>query len=108
MQILQLEMHLKDQQVVRGALEKALGPDPAPVTLQNESPMLKVFYCSVYSVPTQESGMPCSRAQTDVFVLSLFFFFKSAGNSADKGGCDIGAGDQALGAVPANTLQESI
>lgn len=42
MQILQLEMHLKDQQVVRGALEKALGPDPAPVTLPNESPMLKV------------------------------------------------------------------
>ena len=42
MQILQLEMHLKDQQVVRGALEKALGPDPAPITLENESPMLKV------------------------------------------------------------------
>lgn len=39
----QLEMHLKDYQVVRGALEKALGPSlaPAPVTLQNEGPMLK-------------------------------------------------------------------
>ena len=47
MQILQLEMHLKDQQVVRGALEKALGPDDdpaaaAPPTLQHESPALKV------------------------------------------------------------------
>jgi hypothetical protein len=48
MQILQLEMHLKDQQVVRGALEKALGPNdddpaaPAPPTLQHESPALKV------------------------------------------------------------------
>ncbi|EEC81445.1 hypothetical protein OsI_24730 [Oryza sativa Indica Group] len=43
--ILQLESHLKDQQVVRGALEKALGPDPdhpAPVNLSLESPMLKV------------------------------------------------------------------
>lgn len=50
MQILQLEMHLKDQQVVRGALEKALGPDAdddpaAPPTLQNESPALKVPPC---------------------------------------------------------------
>jgi hypothetical protein len=46
MQILQLEMHLKDQQVVRGALKKALGPDDdpaaAPPTLQHESPALKV------------------------------------------------------------------
>jgi hypothetical protein len=42
MQILQLEMHLKDQQMVRGALEKALGPNPAPVTVPHESPMLKV------------------------------------------------------------------
>ncbi|KAL5196749.1 hypothetical protein ABZP36_000261 [Zizania latifolia] len=41
-EILQLERHLKDQQVVRGALEKALGPDPAPVTLSHESPMLKI------------------------------------------------------------------
>ncbi|KAJ1287591.1 hypothetical protein BS78_02G021500 [Paspalum vaginatum] len=40
-EILQLEMHLKDQQVVRGALEKALGPAAAPVALQDESPMLK-------------------------------------------------------------------
>ncbi|KAI4971590.1 hypothetical protein ZWY2020_002504 [Hordeum vulgare] len=30
-EILQLEKHLKDQQVMRGALEKALGPDAAPV-----------------------------------------------------------------------------
>ncbi|KAL5198318.1 hypothetical protein ABZP36_001830 [Zizania latifolia] len=41
-EILQLEKHLKDQQVVRGALEKALGPAPAPVTLSRESPMLKI------------------------------------------------------------------
>jgi hypothetical protein len=53
MQILQLEMHLKDQQVVRGALEKALGPedDPAaaPPTLQYESPALKVPPSFTYS-----------------------------------------------------------
>jgi hypothetical protein len=42
MQILQLEVHLKDQQMVRGALEKALGPDPAPVSVPDESTMLKV------------------------------------------------------------------
>ncbi|KAE8808046.1 hypothetical protein D1007_15602 [Hordeum vulgare] len=40
MQILQLEKHLKDQQVVRDALEKALGPDAAPVNnLLHENPM---------------------------------------------------------------------
>uniref|UniRef100_A0A0D9WV34 DUF547 domain-containing protein n=1 Tax=Leersia perrieri TaxID=77586 RepID=A0A0D9WV34_9ORYZ len=40
--ILQLERHLKDQQVVRGALEKALGPDhPAPVTISQEKPIQK-------------------------------------------------------------------
>jgi hypothetical protein len=44
MQIVQLERHLDDQQTVRGALEKALGPDPAPVTLSNESPILKVAF----------------------------------------------------------------
>lgn len=42
-QILQLEKHLKDQQVVRGALEKALGPDSAPVNnVLHEMPMPKV------------------------------------------------------------------
>jgi hypothetical protein len=46
MQIMQLEKHLKDQQVVRGALEKALGPDAAPVNLSPENPMPKViFFC---------------------------------------------------------------
>ncbi|KAI4979875.1 hypothetical protein ZWY2020_016628 [Hordeum vulgare] len=39
-EILQLEKHLKDQQVVRDALEKALGPDAAPVNnLLHENPM---------------------------------------------------------------------
>ncbi|TVU40909.1 hypothetical protein EJB05_14393 [Eragrostis curvula] len=52
--ILQLEMHLKDQQVVRGALEKALGPDPAPVTLQNESPILKPATQLIREVATLE------------------------------------------------------
>jgi hypothetical protein len=44
MQILQLEKHLKDQQVMRGALEKALGPNAtaAPVNVSNENPMPKV------------------------------------------------------------------
>jgi hypothetical protein len=42
MQILQLEKHLKDQQVVRGALEIALGPNAAPVNLSYENPMPKV------------------------------------------------------------------
>lgn len=53
MQILQLESHLKDQQVVRGALEKALGPDPdhpAPVNLSLESPMLKVKSLPVFTI----------------------------------------------------------
>ncbi|XP_062214449.1 uncharacterized protein LOC133915342 [Phragmites australis] len=40
-EILQLEKHLKDQQVVRGALEKALGPDAAPVNPSPENPMPK-------------------------------------------------------------------
>jgi hypothetical protein len=41
---LQLERNLDDQQTVRGALEKALGPNPAPVILPNESPILKVAF----------------------------------------------------------------
>ncbi|KAL6647133.1 hypothetical protein ACP70R_014570 [Stipagrostis hirtigluma subsp. patula] len=53
-EILQLEMHLKDQQVVRGALEKALGPDPAPVTLPNDSPMLKPATQLIREVATLE------------------------------------------------------
>ena len=44
MQILQLEKHLKDQQDVRGSLEKALGPDAAPVSSSPENPMPKVIY----------------------------------------------------------------
>ncbi|WVZ60699.1 hypothetical protein U9M48_010685 [Paspalum notatum var. saurae] len=40
-EILQLEKHLKDQLVVRGALEKALGPNTAPVNLSPENPMPK-------------------------------------------------------------------
>uniref|UniRef100_A0A0A9CMJ7 DUF547 domain-containing protein n=1 Tax=Arundo donax TaxID=35708 RepID=A0A0A9CMJ7_ARUDO len=47
-------MHLKDQQVVRGALEKALGPDPAPVTLLNESPELKPAAQLIREVATLE------------------------------------------------------
>jgi hypothetical protein len=42
MQILQLEKHLKDQQVVRGALEKSLGPNAGPVNQSVENPMPKV------------------------------------------------------------------
>lgn len=38
-EILQLEKHLKDQQAVRGALEKALGPNAGPVSLSPENPM---------------------------------------------------------------------
>ncbi|CAN6181100.1 unnamed protein product [Urochloa humidicola] len=53
-EILQLEMHLKDQQVVRGALEKALGPDPSPITLQDESPMLKPATQLIREVATLE------------------------------------------------------
>lgn len=43
MQILQLEKHLKDQQGVRGALEKALGPNAVPVNLSHENPMPNVI-----------------------------------------------------------------
>ncbi|KAG0541495.1 hypothetical protein BDA96_02G021500 [Sorghum bicolor] len=59
-EILQLEMHLKDQQVVRGALEKALGPNdddpaaPAPPTLQHESPALKPATQLIREVATLE------------------------------------------------------
>ncbi|XP_062186453.1 uncharacterized protein LOC133890029 [Phragmites australis] len=53
-EILQLETHLKDQQVVRGALEKALGPDPAPFTLPNESPVLKPATQLIREVATLE------------------------------------------------------
>jgi hypothetical protein len=42
MQILQLEKHLKDQQVMRGALEKSLGPNAGPVNQSVENPMPKV------------------------------------------------------------------
>jgi hypothetical protein len=48
MQILQLEKHLKDQQVVRGALEKALGPNAAPVNLSHENPVPKVTPSTKY------------------------------------------------------------
>jgi hypothetical protein len=44
MQILQLEKHLKDQQAVRGALEKALGPNAGPVSLSPENPMPQVCF----------------------------------------------------------------
>lgn len=57
-EILQLEMHLKDQQVVRGALKKALGPDDdpaaAPPTLQHESPALKPATQLIREVATLE------------------------------------------------------
>lgn len=53
-EILQLERHLDDQQMVRGALEKALGPDPAPVTIPNETPMLKPTNQLIREVATLE------------------------------------------------------
>uniref|UniRef100_A0ACD5UXH8 Uncharacterized protein n=4 Tax=Avena sativa TaxID=4498 RepID=A0ACD5UXH8_AVESA len=53
-EIVQLERHLDDQQTVRGALEKALGPDPAPVTLSNESPILKPANQLIREVATLE------------------------------------------------------
>uniref|UniRef100_J3MI97 DUF547 domain-containing protein n=1 Tax=Oryza brachyantha TaxID=4533 RepID=J3MI97_ORYBR len=54
--ILQLERHLKDQEVVRGALEKALGPPdhPAPVTISHESPLLKPANELIREVATLE------------------------------------------------------
>ncbi|XP_047064553.1 uncharacterized protein LOC124672358 [Lolium rigidum] len=53
-EIVQLERHLDDQQTVRGALEKALGPDPAPFTLSNESPILKPANQLIREVATLE------------------------------------------------------
>ncbi|KAM0853046.1 hypothetical protein ACQ4PT_051357 [Festuca glaucescens] len=52
--IVQLERHLDDQQTVRGALEKALGPDPAPVTMSYESPILKPANQLIREVATLE------------------------------------------------------
>ncbi|RCV40712.1 hypothetical protein SETIT_9G077100v2 [Setaria italica] len=53
-EILQLEKHLKDQQVVRGALEKALGPDAAPVNLSPENPMPKAANELIREIATLE------------------------------------------------------
>jgi hypothetical protein len=44
MQIVMLERHLDDQ---RGTLKKALGPNPAVVTLSNENSLLKVTILSL-------------------------------------------------------------
>ncbi|VAI37176.1 unnamed protein product [Triticum turgidum subsp. durum] len=54
-QILQLEKHLKDQQVVRGALEKAMGPDAAPVNnLLHEMPVPKAANELIREIATLE------------------------------------------------------
>ncbi|KAK1643817.1 hypothetical protein QYE76_061622 [Lolium multiflorum] len=53
-EILQLEKHLKDQQVVRGALEKALGPNAAPVNLSHENPMPKAANELIREIATLE------------------------------------------------------
>ncbi|XP_062212532.1 uncharacterized protein LOC133913403 isoform X2 [Phragmites australis] len=53
-EILQLEKHLKDQQVVRGALEKALGPNAAPVNLSSENPMPKAASELIREIATLE------------------------------------------------------
>ncbi|CAN6286695.1 unnamed protein product [Urochloa humidicola] len=53
-EILQLEKHLKDQQVVRGALEKALGPDAAPANMSPENPMPKAANELIREIATLE------------------------------------------------------
>ncbi|CAN6297647.1 unnamed protein product [Urochloa humidicola] len=53
-EILQLEKHLKDQQVVRGALEKALGADGAPVNMSPENPMPKAANELIREIATLE------------------------------------------------------
>ncbi|XP_066331081.1 uncharacterized protein [Miscanthus floridulus] len=53
-EILQLEKHLKDQQVVRGALEKALGPNAAQVNLSPENPMPKAANELIREIATLE------------------------------------------------------
>ncbi|CAN6309182.1 unnamed protein product [Urochloa humidicola] len=53
-EILELEKHLKDQQVVRGALEKALGPDGAPVNISHENPMPKAANELIREIATLE------------------------------------------------------
>ncbi|XP_020175284.1 uncharacterized protein [Aegilops tauschii subsp. strangulata] len=54
-EILQLEKHLKDQQVVRGALEQAMGPDAAPVNnLLHEMPMPKAANELIREIATLE------------------------------------------------------
>jgi hypothetical protein len=51
-QILELEKHFREQQVVSGALENALGPNAGTVNFSPENPMPKVttfhprtYYC---------------------------------------------------------------
>uniref|UniRef100_A0ACD5WF61 Uncharacterized protein n=1 Tax=Avena sativa TaxID=4498 RepID=A0ACD5WF61_AVESA len=53
-EILQLEKHLKDQQVVRGSLEKALAPTAAPVNLSHENPMPKAANELIREIATLE------------------------------------------------------
>ncbi|CAL4919277.1 unnamed protein product [Urochloa decumbens] len=53
-EILQLEKHLKDHQVVRGALEKALGPDAASVNMSPENPMPKAANELIREIATLE------------------------------------------------------
>ncbi|TVU44818.1 hypothetical protein EJB05_04278 [Eragrostis curvula] len=53
-EIMQLEKHLKDQQLVRGALEKALGPNAAPVNLSLENPMPKAANELIREIATLE------------------------------------------------------
>ncbi|KAL6636856.1 hypothetical protein ACP70R_024428 [Stipagrostis hirtigluma subsp. patula] len=54
-EIQQLEKHLKDQQVVRGALEKALGPNSvAAVNLSPENPMPKAANELIREIATLE------------------------------------------------------
>uniref|UniRef100_A0ACD6A9N2 Uncharacterized protein n=1 Tax=Avena sativa TaxID=4498 RepID=A0ACD6A9N2_AVESA len=53
-EILQLEKHLKDQQVVRGSLEKALAPNAAPVNLSHENPMPKAANELIREIATLE------------------------------------------------------
>ncbi|CAL4944585.1 unnamed protein product [Urochloa decumbens] len=53
-EILQLEKHLKDHLVVRGALEKALGPDVASVNMSPENPMPKAANELIREIATLE------------------------------------------------------
>ncbi|GJN23187.1 hypothetical protein PR202_gb10814 [Eleusine coracana subsp. coracana] len=67
-EILQLEKHLKDQQLMRGTLEKALGPNAAPVNMSVENPMPQAANELIREIATLELEVK----NMEQYLLSLY------------------------------------